>query len=78
LPTGSLSDPRGRSITSSCYLSSISPLRKKNGHFSTGFFTALMKKSGTLDEMRNYEGHKLEFDHLNPQKYDKIDSGDIQ
>jgi hypothetical protein len=53
-------------------------MRKENGHFSTGFFTALMKKSGTLDEMRNYEGHKLEFDRLNPQKYDKIDSGDIQ
>jgi hypothetical protein len=53
-------------------------MRKENGHFSTGFFTAPMNKSGTLDEMRNYEGHKLEFDRLNPQKYDKIDSGDIQ
>ena len=53
-------------------------LRKENSHFSTGLFTALVKKSGARDELRNYEGHKLEFDRLNPQKYDKIDLGDIQ
>ena len=40
---------------------------KRTATFQQAFFTALVKKSGARDELRDYEGHKSVLRYFNPE-----------